>query len=51
VHYYWAGYLEEHGLRNKDVVLSDPRYPNERGHRIIAEAVMKGLNKIIEKPL
>jgi lysophospholipase L1-like esterase len=51
VHYYWAGYLEEHDLRNKDVVLSDPRYPNERGHRIIAEAVMKGLNKIIEKLL
>lgn len=50
VHYYWAGYLEEHGLRNKDLVLSDPRYPNERGHRIIAEAVMKGLNKIIENP-
>lgn len=46
VHYYWAGYLEEHGLRNKDLVLSDPRYPNERGHQVIAEAVMKGLNKI-----
>jgi lysophospholipase L1-like esterase len=49
-HYYWAGYLEEHDLRNKDVVLSDSRYPNERGHRIIAEAVMKGLKKIIENP-
>ncbi len=50
VHYYWAGYLEEHGLRNKDLVLSDPSYPNERGHQVIAEAVMKGLNKIIENP-
>jgi lysophospholipase L1-like esterase len=50
VHYYWAGYLEEHGLRNKDLVLYDPRYPNERGHRIIAESVMKWLNKIIENP-
>ena len=50
VHYYWAGYLEEHGLRNKDVVLSDSRYPNERGHQVIAEAVMKGLKKIIENP-
>jgi lysophospholipase L1-like esterase len=50
VHYYWAGYLEEHDLRNKDLVLSDSRYPNERGHRIIAEAIMKGLNKIIEDP-
>lgn len=50
VHSYWAGYLEEHGLRNRDVVLSDSRYPNELGHRIIAEAVMKGLSKIIENP-
>lgn len=48
VHHYWTGYLAEHSLRNKDLVLSDPRYPNERGHHIIAEAVMKGLNKIIE---
>jgi lysophospholipase L1-like esterase len=47
-HHYWAGYLEEYGLRNKDLVLSDPRYPNEKGHRIIAEAMMKGLDKIIE---
>lgn len=49
VHYYWAGYLEEYGLRNKDLVLSDSRYPNEKGHRIIAEAVMEGLKKIREK--
>jgi lysophospholipase L1-like esterase len=47
-HYYWTGYLEEHGLSDKDLVLSDPRYPNEWGHRVIAEAVMKGLHKIIE---
>ena len=46
VDHYWAGYLAEHGLRNKDLVLSDPRYPNEIGHRIIAEAVLKGLNNI-----
>ena len=51
VHHYWAGYLEEHTLRNSDLVLSDPRYPNERGHRIIAEAVMKGLSKIIKNPI
>ena len=50
VHHYWAGYLEEYALKSKDLVLSDPRYPNERGHRIIAETVMKGLSKIIENP-
>jgi len=48
VHHYWAGYLEEHGLSSKALVQSDPRYPNERGHQVIAAAVMKGLNKIFD---
>ena len=48
VHHYWAGYLEDYGLRSKDLVLSDSRYPNERGHRVIADAMMKGLNQIFE---
>lgn len=39
VHAYWAGYLESYHLRNRDLVLSDSRYPNERGHQVIAEAV------------
>lgn len=43
VHHYWAGYLEEHHLQSKDLVLSDSRYPNERGHQVIAEAVMTRL--------
>jgi len=43
IHTYWAGYLEEHHLSSKDLVLSDSRYPNEIGHRLIAEAVMKWL--------
>ena len=45
VHHHWAGYLEEHGVKSRDLVLPDSRYPNERGHRLIAEAVMKGLNR------
>ena len=49
VHYHWADYLEEHGLKSKDLVMSDSRYPDERGHQVIAEAVMKGFNKIIEE--
>jgi len=43
VHSYWAGYLQENNLRSKDLVLSDPRYPNERGHQLIAETMMKWL--------
>jgi len=49
VHSYWAGYLEDHGLRNQDLVLSDPRYPNESGHQVIAEAMMKWLGIIFNQ--
>jgi len=48
VHHYWAGYLAEHHLCSKDLALSDSRYPNERGHQVIAEAVMKWLDKIFD---
>ena len=43
VHSYWACYLEEQNLSSKDLVLSDSRYPNERGHQVIAEAIIKWL--------
>jgi hypothetical protein len=43
VHNYWADYLEKNNLCSKDLVLSDSRYPNERGHQVIAEAVMRWL--------
>lgn len=46
VHSYWAGYLEEYNLSNKDLVQSDSRYPNEQGHEIIAEAMIKQLSKL-----
>ena len=48
VHSYWAGYLVEHNLSYKDLVLSDSRYPNERGHQVIAEVVMKWLGRIFD---
>jgi lysophospholipase L1-like esterase len=47
VHSYWAAYLEEHHLSSKDLLLSDPRYPNERGHEVIAKAVMLWLEKYL----
>jgi hypothetical protein len=43
VHSYWAGYLKEHNLYSKDLVQSDSRYPNELGHQVIAEVMMKYL--------
>jgi len=46
VHSYWAGYLAEHNVYNKDLVLSDCRYPNESGHQVMAEAIMKHENPL-----
>jgi len=43
VHTYWDGYIEEHHLQNQDMVGPDTRYPNERGHQVMAGAVMKWL--------
>jgi hypothetical protein len=48
VHNYWAGYLEKNNLCSKDLVLSDSRYPNERGHLVIAEAILTSLSKIFD---
>ncbi|PKN18080.1 MAG: hypothetical protein CVU71_11200 [Deltaproteobacteria bacterium HGW-Deltaproteobacteria-6] len=41
VHLSWAGYLEEHHLENADLVLSDSRYPNEKGHQVMAETIIR----------
>lgn len=43
VHSYWAGYLDEYHLGVRDLVQDDCRYPNEHGHRVIAEAILHGL--------
>ncbi len=47
VHHYWAGYLQEHHLTNRDLVQPDSRYPNETGHQVIAQAMIKRLGKIV----
>lgn len=49
VHHHWAGYLEENRLRCSDLVLLDPRYPNERGHEVIAAAVLPKLRMIVDE--
>jgi lysophospholipase L1-like esterase len=48
VHSYWAGFLAEQNLSSKALVQSDSRYPNERGHQVIADAMMKYLSRIFE---
>jgi hypothetical protein len=47
VHIYWAGYLLGTGFRHADFVQQDSRYPNERGHEIIADAVIQRTDKIL----
>ena len=48
VDHYWAGYLKEHHLCHDDLILSDSRYPNEIGHQVIAEVMMKWLSKAFD---
>ena len=48
VHNYWADYLAEENICSKDLVQSDSRYPNERGHQVIAEIMMKYLGRIFD---
>ncbi len=40
---YWVGYLAKNCLTSADLVISDSRYPNEKGHEVFAEAIMKAL--------
>ncbi len=49
VHHHFAGYLEDKGLTCKDLTGPDPRYPNDRGHEVIAEAVLGGVEKLLPK--
>ncbi|HOO39114.1 MAG TPA: SGNH/GDSL hydrolase family protein [Deltaproteobacteria bacterium] len=46
IHTYWAGYLQDNGLSNSDLVLDDTRYPNEKGHEIFAQAIIPRLERL-----
>lgn len=47
VHTFWAGYLQDHWLSNKDLVQADTRYPNGKGHEVIAEAIARGISHLV----
>jgi lysophospholipase L1-like esterase len=49
VHHQWAGHLSENGIKCADLVLSDSRYPNEKGHEVIAGAVIPKLQRILDR--
>ena len=50
IHHHWAGHLYEEGIKPSDLVLADPRYPNQRGHELIAEVVLPVIRKAL-RPL
>ncbi len=50
VHLYWANYLYENGLLHKDFIQDDDRYPNEKGHEIFADCLMKYIEKLFGLP-
>jgi len=45
LHTIWAGVLQETGLRNADLLQADCRYPNDKGHEIIAEVILRDVLK------
>lgn len=47
VHTHWAGYLKESGIQTADLVQTDARLPNERGHRLLADIVAGHLDDMI----
>lgn len=49
VHAYWAGYLFDHQLTSRELTGADSRYPNERGHQVIAAAMMAWLENRWER--
>ena len=44
IHTYWAGYLFRNRLKRTDLLQQDSRYPNEWGHRVYAEAIIRWLS-------
>jgi hypothetical protein len=51
VHTYWAGYLQDHGLSNTELLQKDCRLPNERGHEVFAEVIIQKFKRIIRESL
>ena len=43
VHTFWAGLIAEEGIPLSSLVQEDPRLPNEKGHELFAQALLKHL--------
>jgi len=49
VHTWWAGYCRRKGVLNKDLVKQDARLPNDKGHAVIARALLPSLMRAMDK--
>jgi hypothetical protein len=47
VHAHWNGLIMEKGLKHADLVQENVLYPNERGHRVFAEALISRLEMTV----
>lgn len=48
VHIEWMNYLYETGNSLTTLLTNDERYPNELGHKLIAQAIKRKLNSILQ---
>jgi len=51
LHHHWTDYLVRNGLRSSDLTQNDIRYPNERGHEVLAKAAASWLDAVLPFPL
>lgn len=51
VHTFWTGYLMDTDTDHRALVQEDPRCPNERGHAVMAEAVIAKLEHVRAKKM
>jgi hypothetical protein len=51
LHHHWTDYLARSGLRSSDLTQKDIRYPNERGHEVLAKAAASWFDAVLPFPL
>jgi hypothetical protein len=49
VHTHWAGHVRAEDLKHGDLVQTDVRLPNERGHRLLADIVAAHLDAMLDE--
>jgi len=49
IHTWWKGFLKEGPFVNRDLVQTDDRLPNERGHGVFAAAIIRRLDMLMRR--